>query len=1787
MRNKFLLPFFLSCLMAPFAANAINIGGTIASNTTLTLANSPYIVTSTLTVNAGVTLTVPAGIEMRFNAGIAFNINGTLTATSAIFTSNDVSPVFGSWSNITFGNGSATLTSSTITGCTFTWGAGIYVSNNYTLNLTGSTVTRFSGSPLYLSSGSIANLNNTTFASCSQGININGGTANFSNNSLINNINAAYPGITLSGGNLTLGSTNITNCIHPITLNSATSFTITGTTDLLTNTRPTIKVPWSNLASGSFNFPAANVPYYFQSGFTVSTGATMSVADNNVLKFQNGQGLFVDGTLIANASVGKNIYFTSVIDDNWGGDTNEDASATAPARNNWPGIQFRNSSVDTSCVLRRAKIRYASIGVETDNASPRIDACEFSLNTHGLSMLKASNPIITSNSFASSFITPVAMALDANPTFTSNSFSSSDNQYDAIGLYGSTLTANGTIKVRDFTSIPNVTYVMLGSSIVPAGITLTIEAGVVIKSVQGSNYNIQVSGTIIANGTLVNPIVFTSVRDDNYGNPFDTNKDGTGTSPAIGDFGSISMLPGSTGSSFIYCKIRYAGGINGYNQSQFDGASLNFINSPGTVQNCEIKDVKDGINCFYGSTPTIQDNQFTNLGFAVTLSAAANPTLIGNTLTNVANRALGLIGVGINSSTELAVSGTIRQKSFAGFTNITYVLRNYILIANGTNVNIEAGVVIKNTYYGFTVNGGFKVDGTLANPVIFSSIKDDNVGNPGDTNGDGNGSSAAVGEGPGIYFAPTSNDTFCKLVYLKSYYGGSGYTKPYLNPTTGVIGIESANPVIDQVLLSNLSTTIEGIGVYGNAAPVISNTVFQNGFYFPVSMSILSNPVFSNITFTSMGFSAILINDDNITSNATLVTRSLAGISNIAYVLNKNLTVNSGATLTISPNVVIKFRQSSYYGIYVNGALKVAGTASNKVIFTDIADDSAGGDTNNNGNATAPTSSWYGITFENPSVDSVNKIEYAEIRFAGISSGECVVFKNAGGTVNQVSIIFGNTGLGIYGTANPTFQNIALQNLNVPVRMDMFANPTFGTITANNIAVMGIHIPTSTYSQSGTFPARNFAGYTNITYVLEGQQTINGGTTITIPAGLTFKGEMYYIQSRFNVLGRLNVSGTVSNPVVFTSLADDSYGNPADIQTNGNLTTPIISNYYYGGFSAAINFGDIADDSSTINYAICRFTGAGISCTSASPTITNCIFSRNTYGILLSGISTPVVNNNNFLNLDKTPLLATILTYPSSALNNTIAGTTWKAIAILDETLSQDITLPKRNFGGFTNIPYLFTGFTVGTTATLTIAPGVVTKWQGGTLNVNKGLNALGGLRADSNIVFTSYRDDFYGGDMNSDSTASTPTNSDWYGINFNDVSLDPLCKISNAFIRYAYTGITATNASPDIQKTAFSNIYYDAVSASGSSNPTINFCDFYKVTNFGVNNVNQSFVINAENNWWGNNSGPTHTGNPTGTGSKVTNAVDYLPLRSSGPNVPIAGDVSQNGMVQAFDASRILQFLVSAISLTATQQSVGDVSGNNSLSALDASLIMQFSTGLINNFPSEAYNRPMDVTKAVFSIAKQSGLQGNSFAIPLTLSNVNRLFGSFAKITFDSTYLQLDTLAFENTGMTAAYNSPIAGTVLISMAGTIALNSNITIAYLHLTIKPTAPAGLAIPLIVEKYLGNEKDLTSAAKNGSVQVLGKIITGSTGLQNNLLLSPNPVVKDLTIIIENTLLSNAFTLSVTDMAGKKLIQKSMMRSVNNGEAMQINLTTNKLPSGVYILSVQSDKKLISKKFIVGR
>ncbi|MES2396926.1 MAG: T9SS type A sorting domain-containing protein [Bacteroidota bacterium] len=85
-----------------------NVSGGIYTNTTWTLANSPYIIVDTVVVFPGVTLTIQPGVQVKFNDSMRLenrqaNIIAIGTITDSItFTSNSSSPSPGSWKEIFF-----------------------------------------------------------------------------------------------------------------------------------------------------------------------------------------------------------------------------------------------------------------------------------------------------------------------------------------------------------------------------------------------------------------------------------------------------------------------------------------------------------------------------------------------------------------------------------------------------------------------------------------------------------------------------------------------------------------------------------------------------------------------------------------------------------------------------------------------------------------------------------------------------------------------------------------------------------------------------------------------------------------------------------------------------------------------------------------------------------------------------------------------------------------------------------------------------------------------------------------------------------------------------------------------------------------------------------------------------------------------------------------------------------------------------------------------------------------------------------------------------------------------------------------------------------------------------------------------------------------------------------------------------------------------------------------------------------------------------------------------------
>jgi hypothetical protein len=96
------------CALAPITATAgIVAGGALVTNTMWRLTDSPVVVTTQLSVPAGITLTIEPGVVVKFEAGVGLDVAGTLVAKGTKkapirFTSTQATPTPGFWYNLSF-----------------------------------------------------------------------------------------------------------------------------------------------------------------------------------------------------------------------------------------------------------------------------------------------------------------------------------------------------------------------------------------------------------------------------------------------------------------------------------------------------------------------------------------------------------------------------------------------------------------------------------------------------------------------------------------------------------------------------------------------------------------------------------------------------------------------------------------------------------------------------------------------------------------------------------------------------------------------------------------------------------------------------------------------------------------------------------------------------------------------------------------------------------------------------------------------------------------------------------------------------------------------------------------------------------------------------------------------------------------------------------------------------------------------------------------------------------------------------------------------------------------------------------------------------------------------------------------------------------------------------------------------------------------------------------------------------------------------------------------------------
>jgi hypothetical protein len=299
----------------------------------------------------------------------------------------------------------------------------------------------------------------------------------------------------------------------------------------------------------------------------------------------------------------------------------------------------------------------------------------------------------------------------------------------------------------------------------------------------------------------------------------------------------------------------------------------------------------------------------------------------------------------------------------------------YVISANQISVTstltIQAGAIIKfkdNVYdNAILVSNSGKIDavGTAAKPIIFTSVKDDKYG--GDTNGDGTASTPARGDWGGIIL--NSNTSVFK--YCNFYYGGEGPSAGSGQPTLefsfyygkidnctfaycGGEATQSGYGVVDARACQNTEFSITNCTFYGNIKPL-----FLNPFLSIDNSNTFHNP--ANISETNQ------YNGIFITSEGNEATTDVSWLeTEVPFVLTGSLAIGKGLKLKLAAGVIIKVVDLPAIGFnkitYHEGFSAIEGNDLAGVYFTSYRDDAHGGDTNGDGNATAPaTGDWYGI----------------------------------------------------------------------------------------------------------------------------------------------------------------------------------------------------------------------------------------------------------------------------------------------------------------------------------------------------------------------------------------------------------------------------------------------------------------------------------------------------------------------------------------------------------------------------------------------------------------------------------------------------------------------------------------------------------------------------------------------------------------------------------------------------------------------------------------------------------
>jgi|GEM_PF-3566074 len=363
--------------------------------------------------------------------------------------------------------------------------------------------------------------------------------------------------------------------------------------------------------------------------------------------------------------------------------------------------------------------------------------------------------------------------------------------------------------------------------------------------------------------------------------------------------------------------------------------------------------------------------------------------------------------------------------------NEVYELSGAITVDSSSTLTILEGAKIKfDNDAALVINGGsvLAVNGTASNPVYFTSVLDDAVG--GDTNGDGTSTSPSAGNWSHIKISSGASSTIDHAIIR--YGGQTGCCSESFSDVYAFGGtINISNSTI-------ASSTEYGI-LAGNATLAVSSSTLSNNGYYGIYQSGSGTITLNNNTFTNNVDEPVYVDSgDGITASGNTASGSLEngflfngslGASetwqpDLPYIIQNTsgLTIPSGVTLTIQPGVIVKLQGNA--PLINNGVLNASGNASSSVCFTSLYDDTVGGDTNNDGSSTDPTTSFLHWQYIKTNSGASTTLSYANIKY-GSYTVQVNVYNSSGGslTINNSTIASGGmppTTYGIFSQGDTT-----------------------------------------------------------------------------------------------------------------------------------------------------------------------------------------------------------------------------------------------------------------------------------------------------------------------------------------------------------------------------------------------------------------------------------------------------------------------------------------------------------------------------------------------------------------------------------------------------------------------------------------------------------------------------------------------------------------------------------------------------------------------------------------------